>query len=67
MFHTRCNRRTLPYFPGPATTIGLTAPQSVPTNFAVNVLSIVILIALPPELPDTVVWLLPLKCSASID
>jgi hypothetical protein len=56
-----------PYFSGEEGTIsGLTLPQSDARNFAVNVLSNAMFTGLPWVVPVTVVWLVPLKCSASV-
>jgi len=49
------------YFPG--VTSGFMSPQSDPRNFALNVLSIAMLIGLPCVLPVTAMWLVPLKLS----
>lgn len=40
---------------------GCTSPQFGDRNFALNVLSNVILTGVPWEVPVTVVWLVPLK------
>jgi hypothetical protein len=57
-----------PYLPGEdGTTNGLTAPQSEARNFAVKFLSIAMFRGLPWAVPVTIVWLVPLKCSASVN
>lgn len=51
----------------PDSTSGLTLPQSDAKNFAVNVLLTTMFTGLPWVVPVTVVWLVPLKCSASVN
>ena len=63
----RMESKASPYFPGEeGTTNGLTVPQSDARNFAVKVLSIAMFTGLPWVVPVTIVWLVPLKCSASV-